>query len=212
MGLSRRAVHGEWSGETATTLASARQSVEIAGRIGVPVFLSVALSSLGAALRLEQRYQEALEAYQKALDLIRTKRVALMVEPYVVSGQAEAYSALGEHGKALAQARWALEEAVSGGNRLAEDIARLTLARVLLATGDPRLHDEVEKTVEHAEAFCEETGMRVHVPPLLEVRAALAERRGDEQEARRKLHEAHRLYTEMGATGHAERLAKELGL
>jgi hypothetical protein len=28
----------------------------------------------------------------------------------------------------------------------------------------------------------------------------------------RELHEAHRLFTEMGATGDAERLAKELGL
>ena len=30
--------------------------------------------------------------------------------------------------------------------------------------------------------------------------------------AHRELREAHRLYTEMGATGHAERLARELGL
>jgi hypothetical protein len=54
--------------------------------------------------------------------------------------------------------------------------------------------------------------MRVHLPPLLEVRAALAERRGNPQEARRTLREAHRLYAEMGATGHANRLARELGL
>jgi hypothetical protein len=128
----------------------------------------------------------------------------------VVSGQALADSALGGHEKAIAQARSALEESLRGGNRIGEDLARLTLARVLLATGDPGLHDEVEKTVEHAETLCEETGMRVHLPPLLEIRAALAERRGNPQAARRRLREAHRLYTEMGATGHARRLAKEL--
>jgi hypothetical protein len=54
--------------------------------------------------------------------------------------------------------------------------------------------------------------MRVHLPALLEVRAALAERRGNPQEAREELREAHRLYTEMGATGHADRLAREPGL
>jgi adenylate cyclase len=212
IGLGLRVIHGEWSGETATTLASARQSVEVAERIGVPIFLSVALFCLGDALRLEQRYQEALEAYQRALGVMRTKRVELMRVPHVVSGQALVYSALGEHQKAIAEVRSALEEAVRGGNRLAEDLAQLTLARVLLATGDPGLHDEVERTVERAEALCQETSVRVHLPPLLELRAALAERRGDPQEARRQLREAHRLYTEMGATGHAKRLANELGL
>jgi len=207
LGLSHRVLHGEWSGEAATTLASVRQGVESAERTGVPFLLSSALASFGDALRLEQRYTEALEAYEKTLDLIRTKRVGLMFEPLIVSGQALVDSALGEHEKAMAQARSALEESVRRGDRFGEGRARLTLARVLLAAGDPGLHDEVGETVERAEALCEETGMRVYLPPLLEVRAALAERRGNSQEADEKLREAHRLYTEMGATGHAKRLA-----
>jgi tetratricopeptide (TPR) repeat protein len=211
-GLGGRVLHGEWSGETATTLASVRQGVEIAERSGVRATLLLALSRLGDALRLEQRYPEALEAYQKALSLIHAKRVMLIWKPRVVSGQALVYSALGEHERAIAQARSALEESVRGGNRRAEGFVRLTLARVLLAAGDPDLHDEVEETVERAEALCEETGIRVYLPPLLEVRAALAERRSNPQEVRRTLREAHRLYTEMGATGHAKRLAGELGL
>jgi len=211
-GLGLRVAHGEWSGETATALASARQSVEIAERAGLPLFLSFALAFLADAFRLGQCYPEAREAYQKALGLIHTKRVALTWKPYVVSGQALVESALGGHEEAIAQARSALEESVKGGNRFGEGFARLTLARVLLATGDPVLHEKVERAVEPAEALCQETGMRVQLPPLLEVRAALAERRGSLQEARRKLREAHRLYTEMGATGHAERLARELGL
>jgi tetratricopeptide (TPR) repeat protein len=211
LALSYRALHGELSGETAATLTSARQSVEIAKRTGVPLFLSIALTCLGDALRLEQHYGEALEAYQQALDLIRTKRVAFMWEPHVVSGQALASSALGEHEKAIAVAQSALEESLRGGNRLVEDLARLTVARVLLATGDPGLHDEVERTVERAEALCEETGMRVRRPCLLEVRAALAERCGRPQESRQSLREAQRGFAEMGATGHAERVARELG-
>jgi len=210
LGLSVR--YGEWSGETATTLARARQSVEIAERTGVPLWRSLALAYLGDALRLEQSCKEALEAYEAALGLIHTKRVGLRWKPEIVSGQAEAHSALGEHEKALTRARAALEESVRGGNRFGEDLARLTLARVLLAADDPDLHDEVERVVERAEACCKETGMRIHLPSLLELRANLAERRGNPQEAGRNLREAHRLFTEMGATGHAERLARELHL
>jgi class 3 adenylate cyclase/tetratricopeptide (TPR) repeat protein len=211
-GLGLRTAHGEWTGETATAVASARQSVESAERAGVPLFLSFALAFFADALRLEQRYPEALEAYQKALGLIHTKRVMFMWKPYVVSGQALVDSALGGHEKAIARARSALEESVRGGNRFGEGFARLTLARVLLATEDRSLHEKVERAVERGEALCAETGMRVHLPPLLELRAALAERRGHPQEARRQLFEAHRLYTEMAARGHAERLTRELGV
>jgi hypothetical protein len=119
---------------------------------------------------------------------------------------------MGRHEKAIEQARSALEEALRGGNRFGEGVARVALARVLLAAGDRELHQELEECVELGEVLCRDTGMRIHLPPLLEVRATLAERRGDSQEARRHLREAHRLYTEMGATGHAERLAKELGM
>ena len=134
-----------------------------------------------------------------------------MWRPYVASGQALVDSALGGHEKAIDQAREALEESIRGGNRFGEGFARLALARVLLATRDANLHDEVENTVERTEALCRKTGMRVHLPFLLEVRAVLAERRGDPQEARRSLREAHHLHTEMAATGHAQRLARELG-
>jgi adenylate cyclase len=209
-GLGFRAFHGEWSGETATALASARQGVEIAERAGVPFFLAVVLSWFADALRLERRYPEALEAYQRALDLMRTKRVALMWKPGVVCQRALVESAMGAHEKAIALARSALEESVSGGNRVAEGLARLTLARALLGKGDPGLHDEVEGVVESAEALCGETGMRMCLPSLLELRATLAERRGDPQEAGRQLRRAHHLYTEMGATGHAKRLAETL--
>ena len=49
------------------------------------------------------------------------------------------------------------------------------------------------------------------IQSLLELRAALAERRGSPEESRRTLREAQRLFAEMGATGHAERVAGELG-
>ncbi len=42
--------------------------------------------------------------------------------------------------------------------------------------------------------------------------AELARLRGDDAARERALRKAHRSFAEMGATGHAERLAKELGL
>ncbi len=69
---------------------------------------------------------------------------------------------------------------------------------------------EIEAALDRTLELVEETGARVFVPEVHEERAELARLRGDDNTCERELREAHRLYTEMGATGHAERLAREL--
>ena len=58
-------------------------------------------------------------------------------------------------------------------------------------------------------ALIRQKGARAWAPFVCEERARLAQCLGDAA-AERHLREAHRLFTEMGATGHAERLAREL--
>ena len=48
------------------------------------------------------------------------------------------------------------------------------------------------------------------VPPGLVGNARLATLLGNESESEHDLREAHRLYTERGAVGHAERVGREL--
>ena len=55
-----------------------------------------------------------------------------------------------------------------------------------------------------------QTGAKA-IEPLVHVELAeLARQSGDEEGHQRELREAHRLFTEIGASGHAERLAGEL--
>ncbi len=61
-----------------------------------------------------------------------------------------------------------------------------------------------------ADALIERPHTHAMVPRIAEARAELAALRGDPDRQRAQLRGAHRLYTEMGATGHAERLAREL--
>jgi hypothetical protein len=51
----------------------------------------------------------------------------------------------------------------------------------------------------------------VYTPRLLELRGRLAAALGDAEASRRMLREALDLDREIGATGHAQRLARELG-
>ena len=73
-----------------------------------------------------------------------------------------------------------------------------------------RAPEGVTTALRALEDLVTETGARVYLPFLWEERAALADLLGDEAGRTRDLRAAHRLYTEMGATGHAERVAREL--
>ena len=57
---------------------------------------------------------------------------------------------------------------------------------------------------------CREAAAKNFRPLIHERRSYLAHALGDEATHQRELREAHRLFTEIGATGHAERVAREL--
>ena len=86
----------------------------------------------------------------------------------------------------------------------------MVLARILLGSEGLAAREEIEAALERARELARNTGMR-SVEPMIHVELAeLARQGGDEDERQRELREAHRLFTEIGATGHAERLAGEL--
>jgi hypothetical protein len=85
--------------------------------------------------------------------------------------------------------------------------ALLTRARALLGADGARCASEVERTLAEVSALIDETEARCRGPIVHEVSAELARLRGDESTRQRELREAYRLFVEMGATGHAERIA-----
>ena len=70
----------------------------------------------------------------------------------------------------------------------------------------------IEAALQESERLIAASGARSLEPTLHEERARLAGVLGDAAGRERERRAALRLYTEMGATGHAERLAKEMGL
>jgi hypothetical protein len=102
-------------------------------------------------------------------------------------------------------------DARQSGGRLFETDALLTRARALLGSEGASYAAEVERTLAEVSALIDETEARCREPIVHEIAAELARLRGDEATRERELREAHRLFVEMGATGHAARLRKELG-
>ena len=76
---------------------------------------------------------------------------------------------------------------------------------------DPAATAPPERALDRALELVEETNGRSIEPQLLEERARLAGLLGDAAACERGLRNAQRLYIEIGAGGHAERLVEELG-
>ena len=93
-----------------------------------------------------------------------------------------------------------------------ETAGHLILARLLLAASGPEAAAEIESEL----ATAGEQSRRMEFRPMeglvLVEQAKLAQARGETEEHFNGLREAHELFTEIGAAGHAERIAGELAL
>jgi tetratricopeptide (TPR) repeat protein len=197
-------------GATEHVLERARRNIEIAERLDNEASRIMAYHSLGRAHLVEGQPAAAREALRESVGMIRERRTLGTLLPMVLVLLAEAQLALGERSEALATAREAIALASAGGARYNEAAAQLALARGLLAEAAPP-RAEIESALARAEQLVESTRARVLSPRILELRARLAAALGDAGAADRALRQALALDREIGATGHAERLARELG-
>jgi hypothetical protein len=117
-----------------------------------------------------------------------------------------------------------------GGAAFEETIALANLAHVYIEIGDA---ERAQETAERAIVLVQERGSKIQElenvvalaraealiaamravafhPHLVEIQAERARRRADQAGRRAQLAEAHRLFVETGATGHAARVARML--
>ena len=160
----------------------------------------------------EPFFRTAVSRYELALDLARRTRGYLTREASIVSSLARAQLGMGELGLARTTAEEAVRIGLERGTPVFEAEAQLVRAEALRATEGNGLRPEIERSLHRCSELIEQTGARLYTPQVYEQRAAMDILTGDDAARERHLGKAHRLYTEMGATGHAERLEKELGL
>jgi class 3 adenylate cyclase/tetratricopeptide (TPR) repeat protein len=89
--------------------------------------------------------------------------------------------------------------------------AHLSRARVLRALDGADARVEIEASLTRADLLLEWSGARAFAPFIVEERARLAAVLGDEAGAANLLRQARVLFAEVEATGHVERLTRELG-
>jgi hypothetical protein len=120
-------------------------------------------------------------------------------------------SSVGDAEGARATADQAIRLAQERGTRGWEVRAHLAQARVLRLLDGVSAKAAIEASLARAEALIAETGACAQTPFVIEERARLAIDLGDARAGAQLLREARRAFEQMGAAGHAARLAKETG-
>ena len=168
-------------------------------------------AALGHAHLVDKKPAAARDALLESVAIARDHSSQLAYLPTALAVLAEAHLSLGERREALATSRDAIEMGRRYGGIYPEAQAQLVLAAALMATDDGVPQAEIESALERAEELVESIDGRSLSPRILEQRGRLAAALGDEPGRASLLGEALDLYRAIGATGHAERLAGEIG-
>jgi hypothetical protein len=166
-----------------------------------------ARGGLARAHALRGEWREAVRLFEEGVALANEHGVYLEGEGQDLAALAHAYVEIGESERAKETAERGIVLVRERGSKIQELLNVVALARAEVALG----HDEVvDSLLERAEALIATMGAAAFLPALAEIRAERALRKGDQAGWRAELTEAHRLFTETGATGHATRLARAL--
>jgi adenylate cyclase len=200
-----------YQGEPEAALGHARQALEIAERIGSSYSRAQAWTSLGWAETLRGQWRSAVDALERSAAIARESRSSAF-DAVRLALLGESHLGLGDPQRARALVTEGVETARAQVNVSFETLATLSLARVLLGSAGAAAREQIEAALARALQLVRETGAKAYEPLIHVELAELARQSGDEDERERELREAHGLFSEIGASGHADRLAGELAM
>jgi tetratricopeptide (TPR) repeat protein len=198
---------GAARGELPGGLELAARIMKVAEEFGAPNLRAAARSGLARAHALRGKWQEAARLFEEALALANAHRTFLEMEGRDLASLAHTYVEIGEPQRAKETAERAIILVKERGSKIQELENVVALARAEVALG----HDDaVDPLLARGEALIAAMRAMAFRPHLAEIRAERARRHGDQAAWRAQLAEAHRLFAETGATGHAARVARML--
>jgi adenylate cyclase len=200
-----------FQGEPEAALGHARQYLEIAERIGSSYSRDEAWALLGWGETLRGQWRSAVDVLERSAAIAREGRSSAF-DALRLALLGESYLGLGDPARARALVTKGVETARAQGNIVFETLATRSLARVLLGSAGAAARVQIEAALARALQLVRETGAKANEPLVHVELAELARQSGQEDERQRELREAHRLFSEIGGSGHAERLAGELAM
>jgi adenylate cyclase len=199
-----------FAGEPEAALGHAQQALEIAERIGDPFSHALSWFCLGYAERILGEWRPAIEAFERSVAIAKKGRTAIERDAVRLALTGECYLGLGEPERARGLVTEGLQLARARRHLTDETYANLALARVLLGSNGTAARAEIEALLARVLELAHAEERTIYQPLVHVELAELAVQSGDHVGREQHLRRAHRLFTEIGATGQAKRLEPEL--
>ena len=197
-------------GDSEAALGHAQQALEIAERIGEPFSRAWSWTFLGLAKWMQGEWHASVEAYERARAISAERRTAIEGDAVRLAFLAQSHFRLGNEERAHTLVAEAVASADERGRPADQIMARLALACIRLGSSGCAAREEIEAALGRALELAAETGAKAFVPLVHVELAELARECGDGERRERELRQAHQVFTEIGASGQAERLMGEL--
>jgi adenylate cyclase len=197
-------------GDLDTALAHARQSLEIALRIGSVFSTVTAYRALAQIHCLRGEWDEGLRAVEENLAGMEARRTGLEQRPAVLAILADLQLGRGELPRARAAAEEGIALARQMGTPVWEILCQLAHARLLRGAEGAAAAGAIAAALDRAFELVCATGARRNEPYVHLERAELARLRGDRGAWASELGRGQRLFADMGAAVRAEKVADEL--
>jgi adenylate cyclase len=163
-------------GDVTLAQQHADRAFSLAAESGNPYLRVYAQACRGLCHAIAGRGSAAIEDLSKALSFARSRKAGLENEPRILADLAHVYLQIGDTASAASIISEASEVATARHARIAECLARIVRAELLLRsqTGDQQAEGVLE--LERASALIEETGARIFEPVLNSAKQVKEER------------------------------------
>ncbi|MBA3298839.1 MAG: AAA family ATPase [Thermoleophilaceae bacterium] len=190
-----------FTGDSQAAYTHARESLEIAERIGDAFSRTFSWHWLGLAELMRGEWARARDAIERSIALANERRTGMESQGLRLAALSEAYVGLGELDVGRTLAREGIGVARAAGAVPNELFAILALVRAMFASPGELAHEEVAAKLERALELIRKSEAMAFEPLVRTELAELARRRGDDESHERELRAAERLYAEIGASG-----------
>ena len=198
-----------FSGDPELALDHTRKGVEIAERLGTWISHMVAYGLLGMALTMKGEWDDAVQAFETALEAVRARQTGLQYSPLWLAWLSAAQLGRGNSRAAQSSAEEGVATARTQGSKFWELASQRALARALLRGKRPAPVQHTGQVLERAMSLVYETGAMSYEPLIRLELAELSRVTGDQPAWKRELRNAHRGFEQIGAAGHAAALESE---
>lgn len=201
-----RAVRATYTGELGQVLELSKQAMELCEKVGSHSSQGSAHASMGRACLLAG---DPVQAIAHLEPLVRDRQPGLILG-LMMADLAMAYLFTGQPQLAISTIEEGVSFSRAEGFGIWEARCQWGKAQILRLAQGPEAAEAIEASLAEAEAIVDRTGARAHAPFIQEERARFAMLVSDPGDSQRDLERAHRLFLEVGASGHAQRVAYEL--